>query len=153
MPAARGYLLDTNIVLHATREGSSFSLAVDAQFQLSAARFRPAICEVSIAELKAFAHTWGERRRERLLEVIRSMLVVQVAEPGMHDRWAALYTHARANGLPIQQDHNDMWIAAASHTSGLTLLTTDQAAFLPLRGTNWVDVVVLDPRTGYPLTH
>ena len=64
------YLLDTNIVLHATREGSSFSQAVDAQFQQSASRFRPAICEVSIAELKAFAQAWGERRRERLLEII-----------------------------------------------------------------------------------
>jgi predicted nucleic acid-binding protein len=151
MSEARGYLLDTNIVLHATREGSRFSEVVDAQFQLTASRFRPAICEVSIAELKAFARTWGERRRERLMTVIDSVLVIQVAEAGMHDRWADLYSHARANGLAIHQDHNDIWIAAASYISGLTLLSTDRAAFLPLRGTSWVDVIVLDPKSGLPL--
>lgn len=151
MPELRGYLLDTNIVLHATREGSNFSRAVDTQFQLNASRFRPAICEVSIAELKSFALAWGQDRRERLMRVIDSMLVVQVSEPGMHDRWAEVYSHARANGLAIQQDHNDVWIAAASHVSGLRLLSTDRAAFLPRRGTIWVDVVVLDPRTALPL--
>ena len=62
MSGARSYLLDTNVVLHATRENSAVSRAIDAQFGLSTSRFRPAICEVSIAELLAFAHssTWGE---------------------------------------------------------------------------------------------
>ena len=45
------YLLDTNVVLHATREGSKVSEAIDAQFSLRASRFKPAICEVSIGEL------------------------------------------------------------------------------------------------------
>jgi predicted nucleic acid-binding protein len=151
MSGPRGYLLDTNIVLHATREGSSFSRSVDALFQLSTSRFRPAICEVTIAELKAFALGWGPARRAKLTQVIEAMVVIQVADPGMHERWAELYSHARANGLPIQQDHNDIWIAAASHVSGLQLLSTDQAAFLPLRGSTWVDVQVLDPRTAFPL--
>jgi predicted nucleic acid-binding protein len=151
MPAARGYLLDTNIVLHATRQGSFFSQSVNAQFELSTSRFRPAICEVTIAELKAFALGWGPARREKLTRVIQDMIVIQVADSGMHERWADLYSHARAKGLPIQQDHNDIWIAAASHVSGLQLLSTDQAAFLPLRGSPWVDVQVLDPRTAFPL--
>ena len=36
----------------------------------------------------------------------------------------------------------------AAHVAGLQVLSTDGAAFLPLRGTPWVDVVVLDPKTG-----
>lgn len=151
MPDPRGYLLDTNIVLHATRQGSSFSRSVDARFQLSTSRFRPAICEVTIAELKAFALGWGPARRAKLTQVIEAMVVIQVADPGMHERWAELYSHARAKGLSIQQDHNDIWIAAASHVSGLQLLSTDQAAFLPLRGSSWVDVQVIDPRTAFPV--
>jgi predicted nucleic acid-binding protein len=151
MPEPRGYLLDTNIVLYATREGSRFSRSVDIQFELTASRFRPAICEVSVAELKAFALAWGQRRREKLLRVIESMLVVEISESGIHERWANLYSHARSKGLAIQQDHNDIWIAAASHVTGLRLLSTDQKAFLPLRGTGWVDVIVLDPATGLPL--
>jgi predicted nucleic acid-binding protein len=148
---ARGYLLDTNIVLHATREGSSFSQAMDAQFELSASRFRPAICEVTIGELMAFALSWGTARRAKLTQVIQAMLVVQVSDPGMHARWAELYSYARSRGLAIQQDHNEIWIAAASHVSGLQLLSTDQAAFLPLRDSPWVDVQVLHPRTAIPL--
>jgi predicted nucleic acid-binding protein len=66
----------------------------------------------------------------------------------VHDRWGELYSQARSKGLAIQHDHNDVWIAAAAHVSGLTLLSTDRAAFLPLRGTPWLDVVLLDPRTG-----
>jgi hypothetical protein len=43
---------------------------------------------------------------------------------------------------------NDIWIAAVAGLSGLTLLSTDQAAFIPLRGTPWLDVIVLDAKTG-----
>jgi hypothetical protein len=39
MSAAHGYLLDTNVVLHATREKSPVSLAVESQFQLRSSFF------------------------------------------------------------------------------------------------------------------
>lgn len=50
------YLLDTGIVLVGTRQ-STASKAIDAQFGLRASAFRPAICEVSIGELLAFARS------------------------------------------------------------------------------------------------
>jgi hypothetical protein len=40
--------------------------------------------------------------------------------------------------LPIQSDHNDVWIAATAKVANLMLLSTDGTAFLPLRGTSWV---------------
>lgn len=148
MSQATAYLLDTNVVLHATRQASPFSAAVDAQFQLRQSSFRPAICEVTIAELQAFAQSWGERRKALLKHVIDQLLVLPISRPSIHQRWAELYSHARANGLAIQQDHNDVWIAATAHVAGLRLLSADRAAFLPLRGTSWVDVIVLHPKTG-----
>lgn len=54
----------------------------------------------------------------------------------------------QANGLAIQQDHNDVWIAATAKVAGLRLISSDAAAFLPLRGTGWVDVDVIDAKTG-----
>ena len=66
MSATQGYLLDTNIVLHATRENSPISTAIDTQFQLRSSPFRPTICEVTVAELWAFAQSWGEKRKELL---------------------------------------------------------------------------------------
>jgi predicted nucleic acid-binding protein len=142
------YLLDTNVVLFATRENSPVSAAVDRQFGLRDSPFRPAICEVTVAELLAFAEAWGERRRELLKSVIGELLVIPIAQPEIHRQWAKLYSHARANGLAIQQDHNDVWIAATASVAGLRLISSDAAAFLPLRGTGWLEVDVIDAKTG-----
>jgi predicted nucleic acid-binding protein len=142
------YLLDTNIVLHATRQGSPISAAVEAQFRLSQLPFRPAVCEVTLAELWAFAQSWGANRRDLLRRVIEQLLIIRIADDAIRLRWAELYTYARKHGLPIQQDHNDVWIAATAHVAGLRLLSTDGTAFLPFRGTPWLDVVVVDPKTG-----
>ncbi|MBL9210207.1 MAG: PIN domain-containing protein [Opitutaceae bacterium] len=153
MTAATAYLLDTNVVLHATRQGSPVAAAVEAQFKLSQSPFRPAICEVTVGELWAFAqsHTWGDARRDLLRQTIEKLLVLPISRPAIHRRWAELYSHARANGLAVQHDHNDVWIAATSHVAGFTLLSTDQSAFLPLRGTSWLSVRVLDPKSGVEL--
>lgn len=148
MSAAQGHLLDTNIVLHATRENSPVSLAVEAQFHLLSSPFRPIISEVTVAELWAFAQAWGRNRQELLQRTIADLLVLPISDARIHHRWAQLYSHAKDGGLAIQHDHNDVWIAATAHVAGLKLLSTDNAAFLPLRGTTWVDVVVLDPKTG-----
>lgn len=105
MSAAQGYLLDTNIVLHATREKSPVSLAVDTQFQLRSSPFRPTISEVTIGELFAFAQAWGEKRKALLRRVIGDLLVLPISDPRIHQRWAELYSHARNNGMAIQHDH------------------------------------------------
>lgn len=145
---AQGYLLDTNIVLHATREKSPVSLAVDAQFQLRSSPFRPTICEVTVGELWAFAQSWGNKRKELLKRTIGELLVLPISDPRIHLRWAELYSFARSNGMAIQHDHNDVWIAATAHVAGLKLMSTDVAGFRPLHGTPWVDVVLIDPKTG-----
>jgi predicted nucleic acid-binding protein len=123
-------------------------LAVDSQFQLRSSPFRPTICEVTVAELWAFAESWGEKRKESLKRIIGDLLILPIGDARIHMRWAALYSFARSKGLAVQHDHNDVWIAAVAHVAGLKLLSTDGSAFLPLRGTPWVDAVVLDPKTG-----
>src|SRR4051794_28847963 len=119
MSSATAYLLDTNVVLHATRQASPFSAAVDAQFQLSQSAFRPAVCEVTIAELWAFAQSskWGDKRRELLKQTITSFLVIPISRTAIHQKWAELYSHARASGLAIRHDHNDVWIAATAQVA------------------------------------
>jgi len=148
MSSSQGYLLDTNVVLHATRQQSPVSLAVESQFQFQSSQFRPAICEVTVAELWAFAQAWGEKRKELLRKVLADFVVLPIGNPLIHQRWAELYSLSRSQGLAIQHDHNDVWIAATAQVAGLKLLTTDGAAFLPLRGTAWLHVSVLDPKTG-----
>ena len=135
-------------MLHATRENSPVSAAVDTQFQLRTSLFSPTICEVTVAELWAFAQSWGEKRKDLLKRTIGELLVVPIGDSRIHHRWAELYSFARSKGMAIKHDHNDVWIAAVAHVTGLKLLSTDCDAFLPLRGTPWLDVVVLDPKTG-----
>lgn len=148
MNATKGYLLDTNVVLHATRENSPVSDAVDRQFQLRLSPLRPVICEVTVGELWAFAQSWGEKRRLILKQVMDDLVILPISNTRIHKQWGELYSFSRSQGLAIQNDHNDIWIAATAMVAGLRLLSSDGSAFLPLRGTSWVDVVVLDPKTG-----
>lgn len=145
------YLLDTNVVLFATRQNSPAAATIEEQFGLKASPFRPAICEVTVAELLAFAESWGPTRRQLLDAVIAELLVLPIGRPAIHAEWARLKSYAKANGLAIQQDHNDIWIAATAKSAGMTVISSDAAAFLPLRNRGQLAVEVIDPKTGQRL--
>jgi predicted nucleic acid-binding protein len=147
MNGAQGFLLDTSVVLHATRENSPVSKAIDSQFGLSTSRFRPAICEVTIGELLAFAlsYKWGEKRKSLLTQQIDKALVIPISHPGVHQRWAEMSSALQSVGRTIGQ--NDIWIAATASVAGMTLLTTDKD-FLTVGRVAALDVRVLDGKTG-----
>lgn len=147
MSAGGAFLLDTNVVLHATRENSPVSAAIDEQFALSTSRFRPAICEVSIGELLGFTRSsrWGERRRALLDEQIARCLVIPISHPGVHLRWAEMSSRLQAAGKTVGQ--NDIWIAATASVTDLTLLTTD-GDFRHLVRLGMLRAALLDARTG-----
>lgn len=148
MTTAIPYLLDTNVVLFWTRQSSPVAAAIDEQFGLRSSSFRPAISEVTVAELLAFAESWGEKRRSLLQGIIDELLVIPISRPEIHQQWAKLYSFAKSKGLAIQHDHNDVWIAATANVAGLRLISSDAAAFLPLRGTGWLEVEVIDAKSG-----
>jgi predicted nucleic acid-binding protein len=147
MSSSRRFLLDTNIVLHATRANSKISATIDAQFGLNASRFQPAISEVSIGELLAFTFSahWGEKRKELLRAKISDTLVIPIGHPGIHARWAEIHSALRSAGVSIGQ--NDIWIAATASVAGMTLLTTDKD-FSALKRVVGLDACILDSRTG-----
>lgn len=145
MNGSLGFLLDTSVVLHATRATSAVPQALDAQFGLSSSRFRPAICEVTVAELLAFSLNWGEKRKSLLKTQIDKTLIVPIAHPGVHQRWAEMSSALRSAGLTVGQ--NDIWIAATASIAGMILLTTDKD-FQTIKGVAGLDVRVLDSKTG-----
>jgi len=149
MTGPSGFLLDTNIVLYATRPGHRVGEAIDTRFGLSASRFRPAISEITVAELLAFSRGWGETRRELLRAQIEKSLVILISQPDIHQRWAEISSALRSAGITIGQ--NDIWIAATASVAGLTLLTTDKD-FLQMQRVVRFELCVLDARTGAPLT-
>lgn len=147
MNGTRGFILDTGVVLHATRENSPVARAIDVQFELSTSRFRPAICEVTVGELLAFslARRWGDKRKALLKEQIEKTLIIPISHPGVHERWAAVSSALRTAGNTI--GHNDIWIAATASVAGMTLLTMD-GDFERVRDLTSLDVRVLDNKTG-----
>lgn len=143
--AAPEFLLDTGVVLHATREKSPVSAAIDQQFGLNASRFRPAICEVSVGELLAFSRAWGERRKALLQAQIEKILVIAISHPGIHEKFGSVKSAMHETGKSAGD--NDLWIASAALVTGFTVLTVDRD-FLPLRDVCDVRVILLDSRTG-----
>jgi len=146
------YLLDTNVLLFWLR-GGDMCQAIDEQFHLTQSSFRPMICEVTLGEIEAFAmdSKWGEARKEKLAEIRRKLVVVDLTDERMYRAYAELSTLAKGSGLPIFHDKNDLWIAAATRISGATLLTTDAKGFKPLRDGKYLNAVVLDAKTGWPV--
>ena len=151
MAGAVPYLLDTNIVLITTRQGNPAAALIDQAFELRASPFRPAICEVTVAEMLAFAHAWGAQRRRALDEVIEELIVLPITPRAVHVEWATLRSHAKDHGLAIQHDHNDLWIAATANLAGLTVITADAAGFRPLRAAGLVRAELIDPKSGHRL--
>ena len=147
---AKPYLLDTNVLLHWIR-GKQIAENIDGQFDLRAAAFRPLICEVTLGEIEAFAldSKWGDARRKKLSELRTRLVAVDISDSRVIQSYARFSTLAKEHGWAIFHDKNDLWIAAATEVSGATLLTTDSAAFIPLRDGKHLDVIVLDAKTGW----
>jgi predicted nucleic acid-binding protein len=150
MPASPSYLLDTNILLHLVR-GNTVADNVDGQFNLRTSTFRPLICEVTLGEMEAFARSlnWKESRRAKLKELRKELVAVDISDYRVIEAFADFSSLAKSKGWSIFQDKNDLWIAAATRISGATLLTMDKRGFAPLHSAGELDVVILDPNTGF----
>jgi predicted nucleic acid-binding protein len=146
------YLLDTNVVLIATRSGNVAAGVIDQRLSLRASSFRPSICEVTVAELLAFAHAWGDVRRRQPEYVLADLLVLPITPRIVHDEWAHLRTHAKNHGMAVQHDHNDLWIAAVANVAKLTVITGDVAGFRPLKAAGLVSAEIVDLKTGLEAT-
>lgn len=146
------YLLDTNVLLHWLR-GSSVCTTIDGQYGLTTSVFRPLVCEVTLGEIEAFAMSskWGDARRQKLSEVRKKIVVIDLTDERIYQAFAEYSTLAKNNGFAIFHDKNDLWIAAAAKVSGATVLTTDAKGFKPLRDGKHLDAIVLDPKTGWPM--
>jgi len=146
------YLLDTNVLLHWLR-GSSVCSTIDGQFGLTASGFRPLVCEVTLGEIEAFvlSSKWSEGKRQKLSEVRKKLVVIDLTNERIYRAFAEFSTLAKEQGLAIFHDKNDLWIAAAAKVSGAMLLTTDAKGFKPLRDGKHLTTVVLDPKTGWPV--
>jgi len=152
MPQRKPYLLDTNVLLHWIR-GSQVAKNINTQFGLQSSSFRPLVCEVTLGEIAAFAHSssWSAEKRKKLNELKKKLVAVDISDYRVIEAYAEFSSLSKSSALAIFNDKNDLWIAAAARVSGATLLTTDQTAFRPLLDGKHLDVILLDAKTGWKL--
>ena len=146
------YLLDTCILLHWLR-GGNVCTTIDGQFGLTSSGFRPLVCEVTLGEIESFAmgSKWGDTRRQKLREIRKKLVVIDLTDERIYKEYAEYSTLSKAKGWPIFKDKNDLWIAASAKVSGATVLTMDVKGFKPLRDCKHLDAIVLDPKTGWAI--
>lgn len=128
------YVLDTNILLHYMRE-SALSVRIDAQYNPLDSTLHDAILSVvSVGEIKALAkiNHWGERKLEKLDQLLDELLITDINSEDLIERYAEIdaFSHGKLTDRPLgmsarNMGKNDLWIAATASVLNASLLTTD----------------------------
>ena len=122
---------------------------MDEAFALRARADRPLISIVTVGELLSFAQWrgWGDKKRVRLLELIKELVAVDLQRQPILEKYAEIDAFLKKRGLKLS--NNDAWIAATSAAAGALLLTNDKD-FDPLDGA-FIKRIYFDPKL--PQTH
>lgn len=122
-------LLDTNILLIYAREGEP-SQRLESQLSLQGGRVQGLISVITVGEVHALALklNWGAKRRQRLIELIRTKLVpIDINRPEIIAAYAELDHFSERVARPARpMGQNDLWIAATAHVLQIELVTTDK---------------------------
>ena len=146
IPEMELVVLDTNILVHAIRESITWR-TIESRLHLRSRAERPIISQVTIGELFALAEKaqspWGLPKRERLRELVREMLVVDLSRSGVIEHYARIDSYSERSGHNMGK--NDIWIAATAIAASAVLITTD-ADFDHLHP-RFLRVLRIDPKT------
>jgi len=117
-------LLDTNVLIHLIR-GDAIGAAIDERYGLRNRPERPLISIVTVGEVMKFAEWrgWGEGKRRMIRELLEELLIVDISDATILDRYAKIGAYLDSTGQRIQ--HNDIWIAATAAAKRAVVLTMD----------------------------
>lgn len=132
------FLLDTNMLLGFTRE-AQWALRARADHDLGNREtmvFTSVICQGEMLAL-AEKNGWGRKKRTRLEQVLNGITTLGISRRKIMDAYARIdaWTHGQTVASPnnspppkpaVSMKQNDLWIAATTHASGATLLSTDK---------------------------
>lgn len=145
----RQIVLDTSVLVYLARDGH-VGRAIDRNFGLRQRKITPIISVVTIGEMQTLArwNNWGEQKRQKLQEVVESLIAVEVGRPPVLRQYAEINAWLRTNGRAMGQQ-NDIWIAATTKAVGGVLLTTDRdfdTVHPQLLEREWIDIDELKRR-------
>lgn len=124
IPRNRLLLLDTTILMDLLRDTPT-GKKINAEYKLTERPERPLLCSVVEGEIFALAEAngWGERRRNKLRDLLDELVRVDSSHPSVIAAYAEIYADARKQGE--LRGENDLWIAATAKAFGAALLTSD----------------------------
>ena len=136
-------VLDTNVLVHLVRANAVGKKIADS-FGLRTRRERPLISIVTAGELRSLALklNWGDARRLVLDKLVGELVVVQLNQGDILDRYARIDAYSERSARPARRmEKNDIWIAATASAVGGPLLTTDgDFEHLPTELLKWIRV-------------
>ena len=133
----RRFLLDTNILLGLAREAPWARWAYT-RFNLGepdAISFTSVVCKGEILAI-AERNGWGPKKRTSLDAMLQGFPDLPIKDPRILRAYAVIDAWSCGKSVPAPGDtppptparrmgKNDLWIAATTHASGATLLSTD----------------------------
>ena len=133
----KSYLLDTGLLVGLVRS-APWALTAGEKHKL---RDRDVVAATSVVcrgELLALAEKfgWGSTKRDQMDSVLDKLPIVDINHQSILQAYARIdaWTHGKAVTSPKAASpprpakpmgQNDLWVAATAHTTGYTLLSTD----------------------------
>lgn len=119
------YFLDTNILVHLIRRDSIGEHLIR-EYLLLVTEPRPLISDVSEGELRSLAiqWAWGAQKRNQMEFLLSLFWRFTINKQSVFETYAVIDAYSESLGLPMGK--NDIWIAASSSVTEVTLLTTDK---------------------------
>jgi tRNA(fMet)-specific endonuclease VapC len=118
------YLLDTNILVHAIR-GDAIWQEIKKRFDPLMMNSRPEYCFVSEGELRSLSKqwNWGELKVQQMEFFLQYFVRQSIENKYVIEAYSIIDAYSTSIGISMGK--NDIWIAATTHISGSTLITTD----------------------------
>jgi tRNA(fMet)-specific endonuclease VapC len=141
-------LLDTDVLIRLVRGGDA-GRRINTELALSERPERPLISIVTVGEVRAFSRKlgWGPQRRGQLDELVRQLVVVDIRDESVLERYAEIDHYSERKVKPARPiGQNDMWIAACASVYQAHLITSDHDYdhLVP----DFIRRIKVDPRTG-----
>ena len=141
-------LLDTDVLIRLVR-GGDVGRRIDTELALTERAERPLISIVTVGEIRAFSRKleWGPQKRGRLDGLVRQLVVVDIRDDSVLERYAEIDHYSEREVKPARPlGQNDMWIAACASVFDAHLITSDDDYdhLVP----DYVRRIKVDPRTG-----
>jgi tRNA(fMet)-specific endonuclease VapC len=118
------YLLDTNILVHASRRDATWK-AIKEQYDPFMREPSPVYSFVSDGELRSLAKqwNWGDDKVEHMEYILQYFLRITLENDAIVESYATIDAFSRIKG--IKMGKNDLWIASTAYCLDATLLTED----------------------------